>query len=209
MDHGELGSGEQVARAAETEVSAFLAPLLRRLDVCLDRRLVGTLLGSVVAIVCWRNRAHGLVLSLTAYPGNGTYCTVEGEPASGPRAGAPGKLFLPWQPSCLRYRLRQRSCRAIRPSGASMMTSGAAWRPCSWWTSRARNPAALATTHLRNGVASLRRSNTAGSTADMCPMTYAHRPRAGPQQHACGEPVCWLQLSRQARCAAVSAESSD
>jgi hypothetical protein len=46
----------------------FLTPLLRSLDQRLDRRLVSTFLATVIAIVEWRNRAHGLLLSeLGAY----------------------------------------------------------------------------------------------------------------------------------------------
>lgn len=46
----------------------FLAPLLRSLDQRLDRRLVSTFLATLIAIVEWRNRAHGLLLSeLGAY----------------------------------------------------------------------------------------------------------------------------------------------
>jgi hypothetical protein len=46
----------------------FLAPLLRTLDQRLDRRLVSTFLATLIAIVQWRNRAHGLLLSeLGAY----------------------------------------------------------------------------------------------------------------------------------------------
>jgi hypothetical protein len=46
----------------------FLAPILRSLDQRLDRRLVSTFLAALIAIVQWRNRAHGLLLSeLGAY----------------------------------------------------------------------------------------------------------------------------------------------
>src|SRR5262245_14417329 len=50
------------------QLVTFLAPILRTLDQHLDRRLVGTFLATLVAIVEWRNRAHGLLLSeLGAY----------------------------------------------------------------------------------------------------------------------------------------------
>lgn len=50
------------------QLVTFLAPLLRTLDQRLDRRLVTTFLASLIAIVQWRNRAHGLLLSeLGAY----------------------------------------------------------------------------------------------------------------------------------------------
>jgi hypothetical protein len=46
----------------------FVAPLLETLDRHLDRRLVRTVLATREALVCWRNRAHGLLLSeLGAY----------------------------------------------------------------------------------------------------------------------------------------------
>jgi hypothetical protein len=65
-------SAAQVSAQAATRLSnhlvTFLAPLLRTLDQRLDRRLVATFLATLVAIVQWRNRAHGLLLSeLGAY----------------------------------------------------------------------------------------------------------------------------------------------
>ena len=46
----------------------FLAPLLQTLDQRLDVRLVRTFLATLVAIIEWRNRPHGLLLSeLGAY----------------------------------------------------------------------------------------------------------------------------------------------
>src|SRR3954462_1654295 len=57
-----------VAHARSRHLAAFLAPLLRTLDQQLDRRLVSTFLATLIAIVQWRNRAHGLLLSeLGAY----------------------------------------------------------------------------------------------------------------------------------------------
>jgi hypothetical protein len=41
----------------------FLLPLLALLDACLDVRLVRTFLATVEAILSFRNRAHGLLLS--------------------------------------------------------------------------------------------------------------------------------------------------
>jgi hypothetical protein len=47
---------------------AFVAPLLATLDRHMDRRLVRTVLATLEALICWRNRAHGLLLSeLGAY----------------------------------------------------------------------------------------------------------------------------------------------
>jgi hypothetical protein len=51
------------AHALSRHLAAFLAPLLRTLDQQLDRRLVSTFLATLIAIVQWRNRAHGLLLS--------------------------------------------------------------------------------------------------------------------------------------------------
>ncbi len=57
-----------VAHSLSRHLTAFLAPLLRTLDQQLDRRLVSTFLATLSAIVQWRNRAHGLLLSeLGAY----------------------------------------------------------------------------------------------------------------------------------------------
>ena len=57
-----------VAYSLARHLAAFLAPLLRTLDQQLDRRLVSTFLATLIAIVQWRNRAHGLLLSeLGAY----------------------------------------------------------------------------------------------------------------------------------------------
>lgn len=57
-----------VAHALSRHLTAFLAPVLRTLDQQLDRRLVSTFLATLIAMVQWRNRAHGLLLSeLGAY----------------------------------------------------------------------------------------------------------------------------------------------
>jgi len=58
----------QAATRFSKHLVTFLAPLLRSLDQRLDRRLVSTFLATLIAIVEWRNRAHGLLLSeLGAY----------------------------------------------------------------------------------------------------------------------------------------------
>jgi hypothetical protein len=58
----------QAASRLSNHLVTFLAPLLRTLDQQLDRRLVSTFLATLIAIVQWRNRAHGLLLSeLGAY----------------------------------------------------------------------------------------------------------------------------------------------
>lgn len=61
-------ASEVVARRLSRHLASFLAPLLRTLDHQLDRRLVSTFLATLIAIVQWRNRPHGLLLSeLGAY----------------------------------------------------------------------------------------------------------------------------------------------
>lgn len=58
----------QVARALEEDLTQFLAPVVEWLDTLLDKRLVRTLVASIIALLEWRNRAHGLLLSeLGAY----------------------------------------------------------------------------------------------------------------------------------------------
>src|SRR5688500_7250590 len=61
-------TAEVAAKRLSQQLASFLAPLLRTLDQRLDRRLVSTFLATLIAIVQWRNRAHGLLLSeLGAY----------------------------------------------------------------------------------------------------------------------------------------------
>src|SRR3954447_23517477 len=58
----------QAADRLSQHLRSFLATLLRTLEQQLDRRLVSTFLATLIAIVEWRNRAHGLLLSeLGAY----------------------------------------------------------------------------------------------------------------------------------------------
>ncbi len=52
-----------MAAALRQHLGVFLAPLLVTLDAHLDCRLVRTFAASIEAIVRWRNRAHGLLLS--------------------------------------------------------------------------------------------------------------------------------------------------
>ena len=72
MDDAVLATGlqasPQVARALRQRLLTFLTPLLVCLDATLDRRLVRTFALSIDAMIRWRNRAHGLLLSeLGAY----------------------------------------------------------------------------------------------------------------------------------------------
>lgn len=67
MDNRVLDVQMQAAQTHE-RLLHFLAPLLISLDRQLDARLVRTGVATIAAIVSWRNRAHGLLLSeLGAY----------------------------------------------------------------------------------------------------------------------------------------------
>ena len=67
MDDAVWAAGVQasprVATRTREQLSTFLAPLLERLDAHLDRRLVRTFGQGVEALLRWRHRAHGLLLS--------------------------------------------------------------------------------------------------------------------------------------------------
>jgi hypothetical protein len=58
-----LQASPAMAVALRHHLAAFLAPFLVTLDAHLDARLVRTFAASIEAIVRWRNRAHGLLLS--------------------------------------------------------------------------------------------------------------------------------------------------
>lgn len=64
---------QRQASELQERLIVFLAPLLMALDKQLDARLVRTVVGTVAAIMCWRNRAHGLLLSEL---GTGRLCTL-------------------------------------------------------------------------------------------------------------------------------------
>lgn len=67
LDEDILATGtsasSQVATALFARLTTFLFPLLLALDADLDRRLVQTFVATLEAILRWRNRAHGLLLS--------------------------------------------------------------------------------------------------------------------------------------------------
>jgi hypothetical protein len=67
MDDGIFDGGvhvsPSVAGALQRELVAFLTPLFQWWDARLDRRLVLPFVSSLVALLEWRNRAHGLLLS--------------------------------------------------------------------------------------------------------------------------------------------------
>jgi hypothetical protein len=57
-----------LAQQTRERLQAFVLPLLMILDQSVDRRLVRTFYATLEAVICWRNRAHGLLLSeLGAY----------------------------------------------------------------------------------------------------------------------------------------------
>jgi uncharacterized protein YbjT (DUF2867 family) len=53
----------QVAAELRQDLVAFLQPLLDQLDAKIDQRLVRTFVRTIDAILCFRNRPHGLLLS--------------------------------------------------------------------------------------------------------------------------------------------------
>lgn len=58
------GSGApEIATALRDRLAAWLQPLLTPLDAKIDRRLVRTCLATIEAVLRFRNRAHGLLLS--------------------------------------------------------------------------------------------------------------------------------------------------
>ncbi|HZS86003.1 MAG TPA: transposase [Chloroflexota bacterium] len=67
MDDGSsdatVQDGPALAHTLQQRLDLFLLPVLSVLDAQIDRRLVRTLAGTVRALLCWRNRAHGLLLS--------------------------------------------------------------------------------------------------------------------------------------------------
>ena len=53
----------QVASTVRAQLDEYLAPLLVWLDCQMDARLVRTVADGIAALLQWRNRAHGLLLS--------------------------------------------------------------------------------------------------------------------------------------------------
>src|SRR5579875_1109131 len=53
----------QVAQDVRQDLVEFLQPLVEQLDAQIDRRLVRTFVHTIDAILCFRNRPHGLLLS--------------------------------------------------------------------------------------------------------------------------------------------------
>lgn len=63
-----LQASPEVSLQLQQRLTDFVQPLLHTLDQQLDVRLVRTFLATLIAILQWRNRAHGLLLSeLGAY----------------------------------------------------------------------------------------------------------------------------------------------
>ncbi len=63
MSATERQAGQQLSAAVAQQVVQFLCPLLEALDALLDKRLVNTLLETVVALIIFRDRAKQLLLS--------------------------------------------------------------------------------------------------------------------------------------------------
>jgi hypothetical protein len=108
------GNGE-----AEQHVGAFLSPLLSRLDLVLDRRLVRTVLRRVVAIICWRNRAHGLVLAEL-----GAYITSPAQAPAGTKRLSNLLCSAKWTGRVIEQYLWQQATARVEAAGASVY---AAW----------------------------------------------------------------------------------
>jgi hypothetical protein len=59
----DLQVGVELAQHLRQRLATFLAPLLTQLQARMNARLVRTFLATLEAILCFRNRAHGLLLS--------------------------------------------------------------------------------------------------------------------------------------------------
>lgn len=59
----DLQASPEVAQQLAQQLAAFLHPWLVRRDAAIDKRLVGTFLQTVQAILQFRHRAQGLLLS--------------------------------------------------------------------------------------------------------------------------------------------------
>jgi hypothetical protein len=59
----DVQASPEVAMQARSQLEVFLQPLLVSLDQHLDARLVRTLVHTIAALLQWRNRAQGLLLS--------------------------------------------------------------------------------------------------------------------------------------------------
>src|SRR5437870_13170741 len=57
------GAAPEIATALRERLVALLQPLLTQLDAQIDQRLVRTCLATIEAVLRFRNRAHGLLLS--------------------------------------------------------------------------------------------------------------------------------------------------
>jgi len=63
MSGSEKQAGRQLSATLTRQLLTFLAPLLERLDTVIDKRLIRTLLDTIIAIVLFRDRAKNLLLS--------------------------------------------------------------------------------------------------------------------------------------------------
>jgi hypothetical protein len=90
-----------------------------RLDLVLDRRLVRTVLRSVVAIICWRNRAHGLVLAEL-----GAYITSPEHAPAGTKRLSNLLRSAKWRGRAIEQYLWQQATARVEAAGAPVY---AAW----------------------------------------------------------------------------------
>jgi hypothetical protein len=68
MSKAEKQAERRLSMALTQQLLSFLDPLLKQLDRCIDKRLIRTLLDTVIAILLFRDRAKNLLLSeLGAY----------------------------------------------------------------------------------------------------------------------------------------------
>jgi len=63
MSRPEEQAGRQLSATLTQHLLTFLDPLLERLDTLIDKRLIRTLLDTILAIVLLRNRAKNLLSS--------------------------------------------------------------------------------------------------------------------------------------------------
>jgi hypothetical protein len=63
LDKRGIEAARRVSAEVAEQLQGFVSPLLARLDEQVDKRLVRTFITTLGAILRWRNRAHGLLLS--------------------------------------------------------------------------------------------------------------------------------------------------
>jgi hypothetical protein len=74
MSKTEKQAERRLSMALTQQLLSFLDPLLKQLNACIDKRLIRTLLDTVIAIVLFRDRAPNLLLNeLGAYIASPTH----------------------------------------------------------------------------------------------------------------------------------------